>query len=77
MRKWGRVPIYKASRPNHELGIHTHTTLLRKPRKEVILGTKEDRKDNRVEKNISRREERRFFDSGIERKTENQARFLL
>jgi hypothetical protein len=36
MRRWGRVPICKASRPNHELGIQTHATLLRKERKEVI-----------------------------------------
>jgi hypothetical protein len=39
MRRWGRVPICKASRPDHELGIQTHTTLLRKERKEVIWGT--------------------------------------
>jgi hypothetical protein len=39
MRRWGRtVPIYKASRPNHELGIQIYTTLLRKARKEVIWG---------------------------------------
>jgi hypothetical protein len=39
MRRWGRVPICKASRPDHELGIQTHATLLRKERKEVIHGT--------------------------------------
>jgi hypothetical protein len=36
MRRWGRVPIYKTSRPYHELGIRTDATFLRKERKEVI-----------------------------------------
>jgi hypothetical protein len=38
MRRWGRVPICKATKPNHELGIQTHVTLLRKEIKEVIRG---------------------------------------
>jgi hypothetical protein len=38
MRIWGRVPICKTSRPDPELGIQNHTTLLRKARKEVIHG---------------------------------------
>jgi hypothetical protein len=41
MRRWGRVPICKTSRPDHELGIQTHTTLLRKERKEVICGQRQ------------------------------------
>jgi hypothetical protein len=60
MRRWGRVPICKASRPDHELGIQTHTTLLRKERKEVIRGTETDLQGSRVEKTISRREESMF-----------------
>jgi hypothetical protein len=36
MRRWGRVTICKASRPNHKLGIRTHATLLRKEIKELI-----------------------------------------
>jgi hypothetical protein len=55
MRRWGRVPICKASRIYHELGIQTHATLLRNERKEVIQGTEEDLQGSRVEKTISRR----------------------
>jgi hypothetical protein len=35
MSRWDRVPIYKASRPCHELRIRTQKTLLRKIKKEV------------------------------------------
>jgi hypothetical protein len=69
MRRW------KASRPDHELGIQTHTTLLRKARKEVIWGTETEGQESRVERTISRREEKHVFDSGVERKAEKQARF--
>jgi hypothetical protein len=68
MRRWGRVPISKASKLDHELGIQTHTTLLRKARKEVIRGTEADLEERKVEKTISRREESMFFDSRVERK---------
>jgi len=37
-RRWGMVPIFKASIPDHELGIQIHTILLRKERKELIKG---------------------------------------
>jgi len=33
MRRWGRVPICKTFKPDHELGIRTHATLMRKERK--------------------------------------------
>jgi hypothetical protein len=33
IRIWGRVPIFKTSRPDHEMGIWTHATFLRKERK--------------------------------------------
>jgi hypothetical protein len=49
MRRWGRVPICKTSRPDHELGIQTHTTLLRKERKEVIWWAEEIKKRGIVE----------------------------
>jgi hypothetical protein len=42
MRIWGRVPICESSRPDHELGIRTHATLMRKARKEVIQGIEID-----------------------------------
>jgi hypothetical protein len=58
MRRWGRVPICKDSRPNHELGIWTHATLLRKERKEVISWAKEDMRGRRVERPISSREKK-------------------
>jgi hypothetical protein len=75
MRRWGRVPICKVSMPDHELGIQTHETLLRKAIKEVIRGIEGDMQESRVEKTILRREETMFFNSGVERKDEKQARF--
>jgi hypothetical protein len=72
MRRWGRVPICKAFRPNHELGIHTHATLLRKERKEVIQGIETDLKSSRVERTIWRREEIMFSTmEGREKKRSN------
>jgi hypothetical protein len=41
MRIWGRVPICKNSRPDHKLGIQTHTMFLRKERNEVIHGKRQ------------------------------------
>jgi hypothetical protein len=59
MRRWGRVPICKTSRPDHELGIQTHTTLLRKERKEVIRGQRQicAREQSR-KTNLEKRKER-------------------
>jgi hypothetical protein len=57
MRRWGNVPICKASSSDHELGIQTHETLMRKEIDEVIRGTKKDLQERRVEKTISRKRE--------------------
>jgi hypothetical protein len=38
MRGWGRAPICKDFRPDHRLGIEPHTILLRKERKEGVVG---------------------------------------
>jgi hypothetical protein len=75
MRRWGRVPICEASMPDHELGIRTHTTLPRKARKEIIQGIEIDLQGIRVERIISRREQKHVFNFGVERKAEKQARF--
>jgi hypothetical protein len=75
MRRWGRVPICKASRPDHELGIQTHATLLRKERKEVIRGTETDLQGSRVEKTISRREESMF--STLELREKMRSKLVL
>jgi hypothetical protein len=64
MRRWGRVPICKASRPDHELGIQTHTILLRKERKEVILWAEADLRGSRVERPISKKRKERLQLSG-------------
>jgi hypothetical protein len=42
---------------------------LRKERKELIRGTKTDLQGIKEEKTISRREESRLFDSGVEKKS--------
>jgi hypothetical protein len=64
MRIRGRVPICKTYRHDHELRIRrreqTHTTLLRKERKEVIHGQREIDGESRVEIPILRREKERL-----------------
>jgi hypothetical protein len=57
MRGWGRVPIYKASKPNHELGIQTNAILLRKEIKEVICGHMRSVRKKIQETNLQKREE--------------------
>ena len=58
MRKWGRVPIYKDSRLDHELGIWNHTILLKKERKEVIRGKRQicEEEEWREKSSIEKRE---------------------
>jgi hypothetical protein len=65
MRRWGRVPICKASKPDHELGIQTHTTLLRKERKEVIRGNRGRSARKQSGENESPEEKRALFNSGL------------
>jgi hypothetical protein len=61
MRRWGRVLICKASRPDHELGIQTNATFLRKVRKEVIQrGQRQTCKKQSREKNLEKRREHVF-----------------
>jgi hypothetical protein len=55
----------------------THATLSRKERNKLIRGDRDRSARSRLEKTISRREERRFFDSRVERKDANQALFWL
>jgi hypothetical protein len=58
MRRWGRVPICKNSRPEHEMGMQTHETLLRKERKEVIHGKRKICTRKKIqETNLEKRKE--------------------
>jgi hypothetical protein len=73
MRRWGSVPICKASRPSQKLGIWAHINLLRNERKEVIQGTEADLQEEEWRKQ-NPREKRVLFNSGVERKTEKKSR---
>jgi hypothetical protein len=75
MRRWGRVPICKDSRPYHDLGFQNHTTLMRKARKEVFLGTEEDLQGSKIEKKNLQKTREHGFDSRVERKDDKQACF--
>jgi 5S rRNA maturation endonuclease (ribonuclease M5) len=72
MRRWGRLPIYKASIPDQRAGDSDPCNRARKERKEVILSAEADLRGSRVERTISRRE-KSACNSLVPRRTEKQA----